>query len=52
MLFIIGIPILILLIGLTASTGSWLVAGLAFVVGAFLVIKAVVALAEVDSETH
>lgn len=46
MLFIIGIPLLILLIGLTASTGSWLVAGLAFVVGTLLVIKAAAALAE------
>jgi len=50
MLFIIGVPLLILLIGLTASTGSWLVAGLAFAVGVFLLIKAVVALGELDNE--
>jgi len=50
MLFIIGIPLLILLIGLTASTNSWYVAGIAFVVGALLIIKAVAALAEADNE--
>lgn len=51
MLFIIGIPFLILLIGLTASTGDWYAAVLAFVLGVFLIIKAA-ALVEADSESN
>lgn len=52
MIFIIGIPLFILLIGLTASTGNWLAAALALAVGVFLGIKAAAALAEADSESN
>ena len=46
---IIGIPSLLLLIGLTVSTGNWVAALLTFVLAVALIIKAVILIAEADN---